>query len=187
MNRLYLHALSLLRVPDSSESGVHLQRLHTEGFLRVSCPVPCQAFPVRQPLMGPWHIETGLRTISLSFCVLFLLNNCVNQRGTHRFLWASWTGLTEPSASAAGCASLRTSASLSLLKCRWWGSAGPAGCWWPRLKRNKHCINTGGFAATRQSEKKFCMPDVLGKVKTQTANTSLPHNNYYWSGSKQNT
>ncbi len=53
MNRFYLHALGLLLAPDSREGRAHLQRLHTEGFLWVSCPVPRQSFTVRQALMGP--------------------------------------------------------------------------------------------------------------------------------------
>lgn len=48
INRLCLRALSRFWVPDGSESRVHLQRLHTQGFLRVSRPVPRQASPVGQ-------------------------------------------------------------------------------------------------------------------------------------------
>lgn len=48
MNSLCLHVLSLLLVPDSRKSCAHLQRRHAEGFLWVSCPVPHQAFTVRQ-------------------------------------------------------------------------------------------------------------------------------------------
>lgn len=47
-----LHLLSLLLVPDSRQSCVHLQRLHTEKLLWLSYPVPCQAFTVRQTFMG---------------------------------------------------------------------------------------------------------------------------------------
>lgn len=69
------------------------------------------------------------------------VHTCRPESSTHRFQWASWTGLTELFASAAGCASPRPSASPSLLTCQWWGSAGPAGCWWPHLKTHQHCIN----------------------------------------------
>lgn len=144
VDRLYLHALSLVWVPDSSNRSAHLQRLHTEGLLQVSCPVPCQAFPVRQP----WHHETHTQTHEDCFffrCALFFAVWCIFQRDAHQFLWASWTGLTELSASAAECASLPPSASPSLLTCQRWGSVGPAGCWWPRLKRNRHWINTERF------------------------------------------
>ena len=46
VNRIYLRVLSLLLVAGSRKSSAHLQRLHTEQFLWVSCPVPYQAFTV---------------------------------------------------------------------------------------------------------------------------------------------
>lgn len=71
INRLCLHALSRFWVPDSSESRVHLQRLHTQGFLRVSCPVPRQAFPVGQTFTAQRHMQTQLMTCQFPFSASF--------------------------------------------------------------------------------------------------------------------
>lgn len=142
----YLHALRLFLVPDSRKSGVHLQRLHTEAFHWVSCPVPHQAFTIGQTLMGAWYIREVRRP-----GIQLLCDTCKSTKNNYLSLWASWIGLTELSASVAGCASPQPSASLSLLMCRWLGSAGPASCWWLRLTRTTktegHCVITAGFAA----------------------------------------
>lgn len=179
---LTIAAVNVFFPPKATNCLYNLILIHKQVALTLSPPAP-GSWQQQQQRSAPEVACTGLplgwlscSKLSLS-CMIDLDRNMTqiqvgsfvffskatwekSDRNSYPFLWASWRGLTEPFASAAGCASPRTSASPSLLKCQCWGSAGPAGCGLPRLKGNKHFFTSDFTLLTRSNTKKqskiFC-------------------------------